>query len=120
MTIVLKKIRLSSIIIQLLLIGPKQLNFKISFAGSSPIPNANAKFCHLTESSTVAPWDKHTAIEVDNLIQMQKSLFPVPNSCLKSLSKYLCLPATKCYQTGHATDISSDFKTLCKAALKAW
>ena len=90
------------------------------FLGVTPIPSSPSKYCKVGQSDKVSPWDRHSAIEVNSLMEMQQILFHPKAECTKKLSEYLCYPAETCAARKTARSIKSKIQDLCKSALKAW
>jgi len=82
-----------------------------------PIRSHDSNHCLLTEETTVAPWNRHASVEVENLIEIQTTLFSILGSCLDKLYDYLCLPTKMC-RSGFST-LKAEFTNRCKSTLKA-
>eukprot|EP00795_Rhopilema_esculentum_P007027 gene7027-12652_t len=87
---------------------------------ATPIQNMENKQCKMGPMDKVSPWDRHSSIEIDNLLEMQKVLFNPSDSCMKSLSTYLCYPTTTCIGRMKPSDLVNRHQSQCKSALESW
>eukprot|EP00794_Sanderia_malayensis_P015170 gene15170-16729_t len=95
--------------------GKKDINKCIT-----PLVVGEMKHCVVTTNDKVSAWNFHSAIEIEGLINIQKSLFDLSKQCISGLSKYLCLPAKYCFGEKEPTAIFKQYQQLCKDAIKSW
>ncbi len=95
------------------------LNKFIRITGMSPLIMSDMKYCSIKKSDKVSPWNLHSAIEVNGLLDMQTSLWSLSKQCVTGLSRYLCFPATLCYRN-EAGNLLKKYNGLCKEAIQSW